>query len=211
MKTNFLVRRFDRAVLALLDARRRRRRAAEMAQIEAALRDLQPGPHGEAPELRATPVPPVRRRVPGGPGSSRRSARRRTTTTAAGAAALVGLYFATFLVSPGPPPPEAMALDARPSSVVGDPEIPGWEREEMLLAERQIARQTEVEAMADFVRAEDPELGRDLLRALEACEGDPGLGTADCGLAQERAMDAGLSLVRGDGEEPPRYDGSYDD
>jgi len=45
---DFLVRQFDRA------ARRRRMRAAEMAEVEATLEGLGPEPPGEAPPSRAT-------------------------------------------------------------------------------------------------------------------------------------------------------------
>ena len=76
-------------------------------------------------------------------------------------------------------------------------------REENLRAELQMARQPEAMAMARLVRAEEPGLDRDLIRDLEAkCEDgtEGGWGTADCDLAQQRAVTAAGELVHGGGE-----------
>lgn len=91
MKADFLVKLFDRAVLALLAARRRRRRGAEMAQIAAALEDLELGPSGVAAPAWQTPASSCRL-VPEGRELTRGSVRWRTVGVTALVAVLLALF-----------------------------------------------------------------------------------------------------------------------
>ena len=198
MKASFLVRQFDRAVLALVATRRRRRRAAEMAELEAVLEDLEQGPPREA--QRSPTVPAPVRPTPNEDAGSSRELYRRWVTGTVGVSVLFGATFFALVLFTSPPSsngvvdPANIAASGMQSAGAVDRGIPEGMREEILLAERQTGRYWEAEAAADLVRVEDVERGQGLLRALgEACEGDAtdtGWGTADCGLAQERAINA---------------------
>ena len=136
--------------------------------------------------------------------------RRAQTTKVATLVALVAMLFAL----PALAPPEGVPVDDADSILAAQSQPPGtahagvpeWVREENLRAEVQMARQAEAKVMVDLVRAENPERVRDLLRGLDACEAgmEGGWGTADCGLAQERAMEAGRELMQGNSREFPR-------
>jgi hypothetical protein len=177
----FLVKQFDRAILALLAARRRRRRRAEMAELEVVLRHL----HSDLLRRDARPA--------------RGSTRRQRAVWAAGAAAVCYACFA-FAVNHQNVPTDVVAGAGGREGFVDprwDPGIPEAARREMLRGERQAARHQEATSMAQLVLSEDAGRGVGLLRALKACEDEArgGFGSAACARAQRGAIDAGRQIA----------------